>query len=112
MDVSNPYNSIAVVTSEYAQYIGSVPSAYSVRNCRYMKVDRDKSEHIFVSPIVVTSGSASVDFQNEQISSDVSAGTYPVILDCVDDSTRDRSCLIIIGTDTFTSDEYYADKTS
>lgn len=112
LDVSDPYNSIAVVTSEYNQYIGGVPSAYTIRNCRYMKVERDRSEHVYVSPIVVTSGSASVDFQNEQISSDVSAGTYPVILDCVDDSTKDRSCLIIIGTDTFTSDEYYADKTS
>lgn len=110
MDVSDPYRSIGVVTSEYEQYLG-VPSTYSVENCRYIKVDRDKAETIYVSALVTTSSSASVDFQNEQIDSDVSAGIYPVILQCVDTEPKDRACLIVIGTKAFTSDEYYTEKT-
>lgn len=108
-DVSNPYISIADVYPGYAEEV-SVPPVYSVENIRYLKIDTDRASNIYVSPLVITSDSASVDFQNAQIGTDVSAGTYPVILQCVDDSTAEMSCMIVIGTSTFTSDSYYSGK--
>ena len=110
VDVSDPYYSIAKADSEYAQYI-SIPDSYTVENCRYIKILRDLPQNVYVSPLVVTSDSASVDFQNAQIDADVSAGTYPVVVQAVDASRSEMSCMIVVGTQTFTSDAYYNEKT-
>lgn len=109
MDVSDPYRFIAKVDSTYAKHI-SVPNVYSVEMCRYLKVVTDRPSNIYVSPLVVTSESASVEFQNSQIDANIASGTYPVILQCVDDSTPEMSCMIVIGTSAFTSDSYYSSR--
>ena len=108
---SDPYTSIASVEEKYAQSIGMQLDLY-VENCRYLKVASDRPSDVYVSPLVVTSGSASVDFQNAQIDAAVSAGVYPVILMSVDATRSDApSCMIIVGTSAFTSDGYYSTKT-
>lgn len=110
VDVSDPFRSIANPTEAYAKTV-SIPREYSVENCRYIKALRDLPKDVYVSPLVVSSSSASVDFQNAQIDADVSAGMHPIILWSVDDSTSEKACLITIGTKTFTSDDYYSGKT-
>lgn len=108
---SDPYTSIAKVDEKYAQSIGMQLDLYNA-NCRYLKILSDRPSEVYVSPLVVTSGSASVDFQNAQIEAAVSAGTYPVILMSVDATRSDApSCMIVVGTNAFTSDEYYSTKT-
>ncbi len=108
---SDPYTSIATVYEKYAQSVGLQLNLY-VENCRYLKVNTDLAEGVYVSPLVITSGSASVDFQNAQIDAAVSAGTYPVILMSVDASNQSNpACMIVIGSSAFTSDAYYSTKT-
>ena len=108
---SDPYTSIATVTDSYAQTIGLQLDLYNA-NCRYLKIASDRPSEVYVSPLVVTSGSASVDFQNAQIDASVSAGTYPVILMSVDaTNSQAPSCMIIAGTSAFTSDSYYSTRT-
>ena len=109
-DPDNPYSSIADVDPDYAEYIG-VPDKYTVDHCRYLKVDQDKSEMVYVDPLVITSDTASVDFLNTQIDASASTGVYPVILQAVDTSKSQNSCMIIIGTSAFTSDSYYSNRT-
>ena len=106
----DPYYSIAVVSPAYAEYI-SVPSNYTVQKCRYMTVFEDRADTVYVSPLVVTSDRTSVDFQNTLIDTAVSVGTYPVVLQCVDNSGSEPSCMIVIGTNSFTSEDYYSVKT-
>ena len=108
-DVNNPYSSIAFADPDYANYL-SVPDKYSVENCRYLKVNSDRGENIFVSPLIITSSSASVDFPNTQIDSSVSSGQQAVALQSVDTTNNRNSCLIVIGSNTFVSDEYYSEK--
>ena len=103
----NPYYSIAVADPDYASYI-SIPSNYIVESCRYLKIYGDRDENVYVSPLVTTSDLAYVDFANTQIDSSVTAMTYPVVLQCVDVSNSQPSCMIIVSTDSFTSDSYYA----
>ncbi|HAU50400.1 MAG TPA: hypothetical protein DCW43_01340 [Clostridiales bacterium] len=110
VDVSDPFRSIANPTEAYAKTV-AIPSEYSVENCRYIKALRDLPQDVVVSPLVVSSSTASVDFQNSQIDADVSAGMHPVVLWAVDSSTTDMACLITIGTQSFTSDTYYSGKT-
>ncbi len=108
-NASDVYHSIAKTDSKYAEYI-TVPDSYTIDNCRYLAYFRDKSEKVYVSPLIVTSSIASVDFEESRIDSDVSAGTYPVVLQCVDATHEsDPSCMIVIGTNTFTSDSYYSE---
>lgn len=108
---SDPYTSIASVDDKYAQAIGLQLDLYNA-NCRYLKITPDMPDNVYVSPLVITSGSASVDFQNAQIDAAVSAGTYPVILMSVDATRSDApSCMIIVGTSAFTSDTYYSTRT-
>lgn len=109
-NADDPYSSIAVVDSSYAEYI-AIPPNYSIQNCRYLKVYADRGNSVFVSPLVITSDSASVDFKDVLIDVSASAGTYPVVLQSVDNSGTEASCMIVIGTSSFTSDEYYATKT-
>ena len=108
-DVNKPYSSIAFADSNYAEYL-SVPDTYNIENCRYLKVYSDRGENILVSPLIVTSSSASVDFPNTQIDSSVSSGQQAVALQAVDTTNNRNSCLVVIGSNTFVSDEYYSEK--
>ncbi len=106
----DPYSSIAVADSSYASYI-SVPATYSVESCRFLRIEPDLPENVYVSPLVVTSSIASVDMADQSVDASASSGTYPIVLQSVDTSKNEPSCLIVISTATFTSDAYYLDNT-
>ncbi|MBP5493069.1 MAG: GldG family protein [Clostridiales bacterium] len=105
----DPYTSIAVPSSEYAEYI-RIPDRFSVEKIRYMSVFTDKSSDVYVSPLLNTSSLTSVDFLQKEIAGTATTGMYPVVLQCVDTSKAKNSCMIIFGTQDFTSDAYYGVK--
>lgn len=106
-DVDDPFHSIGFASSYCLQAL-SVPAYYDAEFCRYMKVYLDNSNSIEVAPLIETSSDASVEFQNAQIDSSVSSGTYPIVMVSYDTSVEtDPPYMIIVATDTFTSDSYF-----
>lgn len=102
----DPYYSIGEVASDYAEYIG-VPDKYTTQYNRYIKINPDRDAEVIASPLVLSSTLTSVDFQNLSVEASVSQGQYPIVMQCVDMGRTVPSCLLVFGTETFTSDEYY-----
>lgn len=112
-NVDDPYSSIAVTEENYAQN-SFLPENFNVEKCRYIKVFLDKADNLKVTDLVVTSKSASVDFEDSEIGSDVTSGMYPVAMLCQNTALgtqSERPSLLLIGTKSFTSDDYYGVQT-
>ena len=112
-NVDDPYTSIAVTEENYAQN-SFLPESFNVEKCRYIKVFLDKADNLKVTDLVVTSKSASVDFEDSEIGSDVTSGMYPVAMLCQNTALgtqSERPSLLLIGTKSFTSDDYYGVQT-
>lgn len=106
-DVDDPFHSIGFASS-YSSEALLVPNYYDIEYCRYLKIYSEVSNNVEVAPLVLTSDNASVDLLNAQIESSVSSGVYPVVMVSYDQSVQtDPPYMIIIGTNTFTSDSYY-----
>ncbi len=112
-NVDDPYSSIAVTEENVAQN-AFLPDSYVVEKCRYIKMYLDKASNLKVTNLVVTSKTASIDFEDSEINSDVTAGMYPVAMLCQNTSLgtkEERPSLLLIGTKSFTSDDYYSQQT-
>ncbi len=106
----DPYNSLVVVNPALSDSFNTNVAYTSAYN-RYISVFADKSDDVVVTPLLQTSEKTSVDFQNMSIGSNVTINSYPVMMLGSFTDSSNKGKLLVIGTQTFTSDEYYGQKT-